>query len=360
MTKTEVKGRLNSILRFAMADRQRLQTIITLTVLLFMLLIFSSQSDRFFQISNLLNVARQVSPLIIVASAATLVMIARGVDLSVGSIVAATVVLAAYLTSHGMPLWQAYVWAVVLGTAFGLLNALVIVKLGVTPIIATLGTLNAARGVAYLISPSAILVGLPEEWDTIGTSYFWGVPISVIIAAVVFVFFYILLTRTIFGRHVYAIGGNEETARLSGVNVEREMMILYIMTGAMAGVAAVVLGSRLGSGDPNIGIGFEFQVIVAIILGGTSFSGGEGRLLGTLIGAFIVGFLGNGLNLAGVEPFWQYIAQGVVLVFAVALDRFVNTGMLALSSSQRKKQITLQRNQTSGKETKSDGNMEVL
>lgn len=360
MTKSNKNGNGNSVLRWIMADRQRLQTMITLSVLLLMLIVFSSQSDRFFEISNLLNVARQVSPLIIVASAATLVMIARGVDLSVGSVIAASVVLAAYLSSHGMPLWQAYICAIGLGMIFGLANALVIVKLGVTPIIATLGTLNAARGVAYLISSSAILVGLPEEWDTIGTSYLWGIPISVLIATIVFIFFYIILNRTIFGRHVYAIGGNEETARLSGVNVERETMVLYIMTGTMAGLAAIVLGSRLGSGDPNIGIGFEFQVIVAIILGGTSFSGGEGRLEGTLIGCFIVGFLGNGLNLAGVEPFWQYIAQGVVLVFAVALDRFVNTGMLALSSSQRKKQVISQRALTPDNETKSPEAKEVL
>jgi ribose/xylose/arabinose/galactoside ABC-type transport system permease subunit len=360
MTKSVVNGKPNSILKWAMADRQRLQTLITLAVLVLMLIIFSSQSNRFFEITNLLNVARQVSPLIIVASAATMVMIARGIDLSVGSVVAATVVLAAYLCSHGMVLWQAYLGAVGLGTIFGLINAMVIVKLKVTPIIATLGTLNAARGVAYLISPSAILVGLPKSWDTIGTSYLWHIPISVIIAAVVFIIFYIILTRTIFGRHVYAIGGNEETARLSGVNVERETMLLYVLTGAMAGLAAVVLGSRLGSGDPNIGVGFEFQVIVAIILGGTSLSGGEGRLLGTLIGAFIVGFLGNGLNLAGVEPFWQYIAQGIVLVFAVAIDRFVNTGMLALSSSQRKKQITGQRLQAPVDGSKDQGAKEVL
>jgi ribose/xylose/arabinose/galactoside ABC-type transport system permease subunit len=353
MTITIAKSndRTNSALKWILADRQRLQTLITLSVLILMLLIFSSQSEHFFEISNLLNVARQVSPLIIVASAATLVMIARGIDLSVGSVVAASVVLAASLASHGMPLLAAYAWAIVLGLMFGLINALVIVKLRVTPIIATLGTLNAARGVAYLISSSAILVGLPESWDIIGTSYLWGIPISCIIAAIVFVFFYILLNRTIFGRHVYAIGGNEETARMSGINVGRETMLLYLMTGAMAGLAAIVLGSRLGSGDPNIGIGFEFQVIVAIILGGTSLSGGEGRLMGTLIGCFIVGFLGNGLNLAGVEPFWQYIVQGAVLVFAVALDRFVNTGMTALSSSQRKKQVIDQRAKKPGSGT---------
>ncbi|NOZ50013.1 MAG: ABC transporter permease [Chloroflexi bacterium] len=323
-----------NVLRWLTKDRQRLQTLITLAVLILMLVGFSSQSDRFFEVTNLLNVARRISPLVIVSSAVTLVMIARGLDLSVGSIIAATSVFAAYFASSGIPLWIAYLGAISLGTLFGAINAFVIVRMRVSPIIATLGTLNIARGMAYLISSSAILVGLPESWDWIGTSYIGPIPTSVVIAAVVFIAFQVVLTKTIFGRHVYAIGGNEETARLSGVNVERQLTILYIVTGTMTALAAIVLSSRLGSGDPNIGVGFEFEVIVAIILGGTSLAGGEGRLTGTLIGAFIVGFLGNGLNLAGVEPFWQYIAQGVVLIFAMVLDRFVNNLVLSFSTSR--------------------------
>jgi ribose/xylose/arabinose/galactoside ABC-type transport system permease subunit len=299
-----------------------------------MLVGFSSQSDRFFEVTNLLNVARKISPLIIVSSVVTLVMIARGLDLSVGSVIAATSVFAASLASNGVPLWLAYFGAIALGTLFGAINAFVIVRMRVSPIIATLGTLNIARGMAYLITSSAILVGLPKSWDWIGTSYIGPIPTSVVIAAAVFIFFQIILTRTVFGRHVYAVGGNEETARLSGVNVERLLMILYVVTGTMTGLAAVVLSSRLGSGDPNIGVGFEFEVIVAIILGGTSLAGGEGRLTGTLIGALIVGFLGNGLNLAGVEPFWQYVAQGVVLIFAMVLDRFVNNLVLSFSTGR--------------------------
>ena len=343
MTKSvslETKNSLaKNIIRWLTRDRQRLQTLITLLVLILMIIGFSSQSNRFFEITNLLNVARRVSPLLIVASAATLVMISRGLDLSVGSVVAASAVLAAYLSSHGMNLWLAYLCAIALGTLIGITNAFVIVRMQVSPIIATLGTLNIARGIAYLISPSAILVGLPKEWDLIGTSYIGPIPTAVVIAAAVFLLFNIILTRTIFGRHVYAIGGNEETARLSGVSVERVTTILYVITGAMAGLGAIVLASRLGSGDPNIGVGFEFEVIVAIILGGTSLAGGEGRLMGTLIGVLIVGFLGNGLNLAGVEPFWQYVAQGIVLVFAVALDRFVNIGVLALSTGKNMQQL---------------------
>ena len=320
----KLSGRVNAIADWFLKDRQRLQTFITLTMLILMMIVFSSISDRFFQISNIFNVARQIAPMLIVASAANLLMIARGLDLSVGSMLAANAVLAAYLASKGMPLWQAYSAALVLGTVIGSINAFVIVKLKVSPIIATLGTMSIGRGIAYLISPSAILVGLPPSWDWLGTSFIGPVPTSPVIAFVVFLFFNTLLNKTIFGRHVYAIGGNEETARLSGVNVERVLSMLYVLVGAATVLASLILASRVGSGDPNIGMGFELRVIVAIILGGTTLSGGEGRVTGTLIGVLILGFLSNGLNLVGVEPFWQYIAEGVVLIFAVALDRFIN------------------------------------
>lgn len=317
--------------RWLLKDRQRLQTLVTLSVLIVMLAGFASQSDRFFQITNIFNVARRIAPLLIVCSAANLLMIARGLDLSVGSLLAATSVLSAYLVADGMPLGLAYIMGLLLGTAIGATNAFVVVKLQVSPIIATLGTLSIAKGVAYLISPSAILVGLPESWDYVGTSFIGPLPTSLVIAVVVFIGFHLLLTKTIFGRRVYAIGGNEETAKLSGINVNKILAILYVVTGTMAALAAIVLSSRVGSGDPNIGVGFEFDVIVAIILGGTTLAGGEGRLTGTLIGVLILGFLGNGLNLAGVDPFWQYIAKGIVLIFAVTLDRFVNVKMDAIS-----------------------------
>ncbi len=172
MTKSvslETKNSLaKNIIRWLTRDCERLQTLITLLVLILMIIGFSSQSNRFFEITNLLNVACRVSPLLIVASAATLVMISRGLDLSVGSVVAASAVLAAYLSSHGMNFWLAYLCAIALGTLIGITNAFVIVRMQVSPIIATLGTLNIARGIAYLISPSAILVGLPKEWDLIG------------------------------------------------------------------------------------------------------------------------------------------------------------------------------------------------
>jgi ribose/xylose/arabinose/galactoside ABC-type transport system permease subunit len=297
------------------------QIMVSLFILFVLMAVFTSMSDRFLTWDNMQNVTRSASTVVIVGSAVTLVMIARGLDLSVGSVLAACGVMAAFLAAGGMNLWLSYLLAICLGAAFGAFNGALVVGFKVTPIIATLGTLNIARGMAYLISPSAILVGLPDDWSLIGTSTVYGLPIPVLIAVVVALFFGWLLGRTVFGRHVYAIGGNEEAARLSGVNVNRVLFRVYLMSGVATGLGAVVLTSRLGSGDPNIGIGFEFEVIVAVILGGTSLAGGQGRIAGTVIGALIVVFLGNGLNLIGVEPFWQYVAQGVALIAAVILDR---------------------------------------
>lgn len=322
----------NGMLSWLARDRQRLQTVVTLLVLIVMLTVFGTLSNRFLTLSNFANVARNTAPLVIVACAMTTVMVARGLDLSVGSILAAASVLAASLSVSGVPVYLAFLAAVVFGGAIGFFNGAIIVRMNVSPIIVTLGMLNIARGVAYLITPSAILVGLPPNWGDLGTTNFGMFPLPILIAAVVVVVYQWLTSSTKFGKHIYAVGGNEEAARLSGVNVERTLIILYVFCGAMAALAGIVLSSRVGSGDPNIGVGFELQVIAAVIIGGTSLSGGEGRVLGTVIGAFIVGVLSNGLNLAGVEPFWQYVAQGLVLIAAVVVDRRVNEGVLYMGT----------------------------
>lgn len=315
-----MKEMLNRLLGFLIRQRKN-PAVATIAILVTLMVVFSSLSDRFFTIENFQNVSRSVSAIVIVGVAVTLVMIARGLDLSVGSILAATAVTAAYLASTGTNLLVAYLIALLLGLTLGALNGLFIVGLRVSPIISTLGTMNIARGIAYLITPSAILVGLPASWSFLGTGSYLGIPSPTAFAIVAIIVFSWILNRTVFGRHVYAIGGNEEAARLAGVNVNRVLFVLYSVTGLSVGVAGIVLSSRLGSGDPNIGIGFEFDVIVAVILGGTSLAGGVGRISGTVIGALIVGFLSNGLNLVGVEPFWQYIAKGAALVVAVVLDR---------------------------------------
>lgn len=303
------------------------QTVVTLAVLLAMIVVFSQLNDRFLTVDNFKNVLVQTAPVMLVGCAVTLVMIARGLDLSVGSVAAVSAVFAAAFTArHGWPLWAAGLGALAIGALFGLVNGLLVVRLQVNPIIATLGTMNIARGAAYLISSSAIIVGLPAGWGDLGTSSIGPVPTPVAIAIAAIVIFQLVLNRTAFGRHVYAIGGNEETARLSGVNVDRALVILYVLAGLTAGLAGLMMASRFGSGDPNAYIGFEFDVIVAVILGGTSLAGGEGRVAGTVLGALIVGFLSNSLNLIGVDPFWQYVAKGAVLIFAVVLDRMVRSG----------------------------------
>jgi len=305
-------------------DRRTLQTLATFSVLVVMCVVFSLLSSRFLTLSNFQNLMRNTAPLIIAGSGMTAIMIARGIDLSVGSVLAASSVLAAALAVAGIPLYLAFVLALGFGAVVGLANGVIIAKMQVSAIIVTLGTLNIGRGIAYLISPSAILVGLPPNWGDVGTSKIGIFPMPIVIALAVVALFHWITTYATFGKRIYAIGGNEEAARLSGINVERTLMVLYMLCGLTAALAGLVLSSRVGSGDPNIGVGFELQVIAAVIIGGTSLSGGEGRILGTVIGALIIGVLSNGLNLAGVEPFWQYVAQGVVLIAAVIIDRRVN------------------------------------
>jgi len=308
-------------------DGHNLQTIATLMVLTLMCVLFAVLSDRFLTASNFQNIMRNAAPLIIASCGMTAVMIARGLDLSVGSVLAAASVLAASLAVAGVPLYAAFLLGILFGGGVGLINGTIIAKLSVSPIIVTLGMLNIARGVAYLITPSAILVGLPRNWSDLGTSKLAGLPMPIVIAIVVACLFHVIMSYSTFGKRIYAIGGNEEAARLSGINVPRALILLYVLCGTTAAIAGIVLSSRVGAGDPNIGVGFELQVIAAVIIGGTSLSGGEGRIIGTVIGALIIAVLGNGLNLAGVEPFWQWVAQGIVLIAAIIIDRQVQDGM---------------------------------
>lgn len=311
-----------------LTDGHNLQTVATLTVLILMCVVFAVLSDRFLTVSNFQNVMRNAAPLIIASCGMTAVMIARGLDLSIGSVLAASTVLSASLAVAGVPLYAAFLLGILFGALVGLVNGVIIARLSVSPIIVTLGMLNIARGIAYLITPSAILVGLPRDWSFVGTSKIAGLPVPLLIAVVVAIGFHVLLAYTTMGKRVYAIGGNEEAARLSGINVPNTLTVLYVLCGAMAALAGIVLASRVGAGDPNVGIGFELQVIAAVIIGGTSLSGGEGRIVGTVIGALIIAVLANGLNLAGVEPFWQWVAQGIVLIVAIIVDKKVQDGVI--------------------------------
>lgn len=277
-------------------------------------------TDRFLTVTNITNVLRNVAPVVIVGSAFTLLMVARGLDLSVGSVIALAGCVSALAALNGTPVPLAFLAGILTGAAVGVVNAVLTVSLGINSVIATLGTLYVARGVAFLITDGVAVYGVPPEYQTLGTGETLGLPTPVWVMLLVVVLFLALERGTLLGRYARATGSNPDAAYLSGVPVRRVQATLYVLTGAMAGLAAILLSSRLRSGQPNVGVGFEFDVIVATVLGGTSLAGGEGAVLGTVIGALIVGVLNNGLNLLGVPAFWQIVAQGVVLVLAVALD----------------------------------------
>ncbi len=297
------------------------QNLILFIILGVISLILTFTSDNFFSTYNILNVLRQVGLTVITASVVTMVMIGGGLDLSVGGVLALAGVVAARLAVQGLPLPVAFSAGVLVGLLAGALNGLLIISTGIPPVIATLGTMYVTRGLAYILSNgSAVVNGLPDQFGIIGELHIGFLPILVIIMAAVLLVCQFMLSKTVLGRHIYAIGGNVQAANLAGVPVRRVKLILYVLAGASAGLCGVLLASRLSSGDPNVGIGFEFDVIVAIVLGGTSLAGGEGTLSGTFIGALILAILANGMNLLGIGAFYQYIVQGVILVMAVTID----------------------------------------
>jgi ribose/xylose/arabinose/galactoside ABC-type transport system permease subunit len=304
--------------------REILQKLVIVGILIFIGIILSVLSSKFLTITNLNNVSRQVSFVIISGCAVTLLMISGNFDLSIGSIMGLTGMLSAYFMQFGIPLWFSIILSVLIGTAIGFLNGVMVVKLKIPSIIATLGTMYAARGLALVISGGhSIHLGLGPNFTLLGRGYLGPVPITILITIFIIFLFYFIETKTVLGKYAFAIGGNKRTALLSGINVDSNIILLYILVGTLAGFSGILMASRLGVGQSMVGQGFEFDVIVATVLGGTSISGGEGSVFGMLIGAFIVGFIANGLNLLGIHSFYQSILKGAVLIGAVLLDRML-------------------------------------
>jgi len=298
------------------------QKLVLVGVLALIGAILSILSREFLTITNLINVTRQVAFVVITGSAVTLLMISGNFDLSIGSILGLTGMFFAYFIPLGLPLGASLVAATLIGATIGLLNGFLVVTLRIPSIIATLGTMYAARGLALVITGgNSIHLGLGPNFTVLGRGFVGPVPITLLHTVGILLLFYFFETRTTLGRYSYAIGGNRRTALLSGVNVSATIMLLYVLVGTLTGFSGVLMASRLGVGQPMVGQGFEFDVIVAVILGGTSLEGGEGSVIGMLIGAFIVGFIANGLNLLGIHSFYQSILKGAVLVGAVLLDR---------------------------------------
>jgi len=280
--------------------------------------------------ANLLNIANQIVVIAIIAIGMTMVVITGGIDLSVGSLVAFSAVLTAWFiqrfggTGTGvMGMIGASLGAVLLCGAVGAFSGIMVTRFKLPPFIATLGVMQVASGIAYIISQGKPIYKIPDSFTALGRGAepFFSIPYAVILMIVLYATANVLMSRTVLGRYIYAVGGNDEAARLSGVRVSRILIFVYITSGIMAGLGGVITASQLKSGAPTYGLSYELYVIAAVVVGGTSLSGGEGRIFGTLIGAFIIAVIQNGMNLTNVESYTQKVILGGVIIAAVLLDR---------------------------------------
>lgn len=291
-------------------------------VLVVICVVLAIVAPRFLLLSNITNVARQMAVIAIISVGMTYVIVTGGIDLSVGSTVAFTGCITALLLVEGYPIVLCVVIGLLLGTLVGLVNGLLIVHVKLAPFIATLGTMGIARGLVLALTKGYPIQPFPKQFEWLGRGYLGIIPIPVLIMAVVIVIGYIILSKTKIGRYIYYVGSNEKAARLSGLNVNGTLIFVYTIAGFFSGLASILLISRLTSAQSNMGSGFELDAIAAVVIGGTSLSGGEGSVLGSLIGAALMGIIKNALILLGVNVYWQSVVIGLVIVLAVSIDAF--------------------------------------
>jgi ribose transport system permease protein len=312
--------------------KQRFARFQSLLALALMVIGLTLTTDSFLTVDNGLNVLRQISINLCLSIGMTLVILSGGIDLSVGSVLALSGAIAAGLLKHGVVLpwfdvilqftvFGAIAAGVLVGAVLGWFNGLAITRFGLPPFVATLGMLSIARGLTMLWTNGYPITGLGPRFGFIGTGYVLGIPMPVWISALLVSMFLVVTRRTRFGRYVYAIGGNERAALLSGVNVSRIKLLVSTFSGGLAGIAGLLITARLDSATPNAGFTYELDSIAAVVIGGTSLSGGRGSILGTVLGCLIIGVLNNGLVLLGVSPFWQQVIKGLVIIVAVAIDK---------------------------------------
>lgn len=292
--------------------------------LFLMCLILTFLTDKFLQISNIINVLRQISINLILAFGMTYAIIICGIDLSVGSIVAVSGTFACGIIQSGISPVIAILIGLLIGTSLGFFNGFIIANAELPPFIVTLGMMTIARGLAYVYSGGKPIRSIDPSFNWIGNGYIGPIPIPVIIMLFLFAFTVLILNKTRFGRYVYAVGGNREAARYSGINIKMVEMRVYTICGFLAAISGIILSARLYSGVPTIGAGYELDAIAAAVLGGTSFSGGAGTIGGTFIGALIIGVLNNGMNLLNVPYYYQLIVKGLVILSAVYIDSVKN------------------------------------
>lgn len=291
--------------------------------LLVLIIIVSVLNPSFLEPLNLLNLFRQVAINALIAFGMTFVILTGGIDLSVGAILALSSALTAGMIVSGVDPILAILVGCILGGIMGMVNGLLITKGKMAPFIATLATMTAFRGLTLVYTKGNPITGLGDNYlfQLFGRGYFLGIPVPAITMILTFVVLFVVLHRTPFGRKTYAIGGNEKASLISGIKVPRVKILIYGLSGLLAALAGAILTSRLNSAQPTAGTSYELDAIAAVVLGGTSLSGGKGRIFGTLIGVLIIGTLNNGLNLLGVSSFYQMVVKGIVIIIAVLLDR---------------------------------------
>ena len=307
----------------------RFQSLIALVALCIFL---SIRADNFLTADNGLNVLRQTAVNICIATGMTLIILTAGIDLSVGSVLALCGAIAAGLLKNGLTIPSADLFigftilgvvlaGVLIGAVLGFFNGFVITKFKVPPFVATLAMLTIARGFTMLYTKGQPISNLGSDFAVIGTGWWLGIPVPVWIAAAVVLFAVFITQQTKLGRYIYAIGGNETAAKFSGINITKVKITVYAIGGALAAIGGIIVTSRLNSAQPDAGNSYELDAIAAVVIGGTSLSGGKGTVLGTVMGALIIGVLNNGLVLLNVTPFWQQVVKGAVILLAVIIDK---------------------------------------
>jgi len=282
--------------------------------------IFTILSDRFLTVSNMLNILRQISINGTIAFGMTFVILSGGIDLSVGSVFAFSAVVGASVLQGGNVL-PGILAALGVGAAFGAFNGVIIARMKLQPFIVTLATMAIARSFTQAYSQGRPITGFPDSFRQLGRGEFLGIPVPVFVMFGVFILVWYILSNTKLGLYTYAIGGNEEATRLSGVKVIRYKILIYTISGALAALSGLILTARLNSAQPTFGTGYELDAIAAVVLGGTSLFGGKGTIIGTLFGAMVMGIISNGMNLVSISPFYQQAVRGAVILLAVMAER---------------------------------------
>lgn len=315
-TITKEKKERNFFVQFLRENLGILIGFIALCVLL------SFISPVFLSQKNIMNVLRQTSTNLYLACAMTMVIILGGIDLSVGAIIALSgVVTGGLIAFQGAPVVVAVIAGLLSGVVIGVFNGLVVAKTTIPPFIVTLATMNIARGAAYVYTGGKPIRVMSDGFNFIGSGYVFNfLPTPVFYLIIILAISVLIMNKTKLGRHIYAVGGNREAARFSGIKIDKVLFFPYAFSGLMAAIAGIVLASRMFSGQPTAGNGAEMDAIAAVVLGGTSMSGGSGKMGGTVIGGLVIGVLSNGLNLMNVDSFWQYVVKGVVILIAVYVD----------------------------------------